>query len=721
MEWNFSFIFVLILFEIFLSNADTQIHVCHKIVNAIDFDNHTISLGMELLTYEPIADFTSDAPIGSGFCLSSVLIPGLFSQHDISDCVSLDKSSSTCIDDVHTLYLLLTFMKSDPSDADRIMQNAIGVSRTKVIIIYEGGHKIKLLISARNLQRNRNKRTNLLEQSSMKMCHRFIDIPKRIRIKKGESSSILNRYKYMPMAPDYNADNVYWNHGTKYLSMKCSAYKVGRLRNMERQTLKVFLGGLYSIVRKGSCDKEVHRKQYGAMFFISLSTKTPKYTTAEQKKTHQYTLKVSSNFSDRKSIVNKKFNATYEGVDYKRDISYDKHIGNLYIRGYVEDEDVFMKGNTQILGTFLLSQFLRRRKSCHSTRLIKIKKRRYKQSYRRQKPCIYSSIPSYLFLWRSIHQVNLLAYPLHRDNTIDLSNYMHRLGTFKSSSNGISLRPHELASNGFYASGRSDETTCFSCGFSYSDWKRGDDPRQIHYQASPNCPFIRKNTSRDECDHSRNGAGVSVLRQNEHHVKTKSTNGLSSERTDTRATNFNPSKTLENTKTENGNPLANGHNSSRATLDTQYNCYHVDLSHTNGHTNTQHTLNDTLGTQLTNSNVGKQIGKKTQGRQEGENLFNRGSNQTNGPLSLRTCDLSQDQYPSNGTEVREDHPADDHTTHGQEIYNDRPRYPSYAVLTVRISSFQGWPSYLTQTPRTLALAGFLYAGTFLHFTLKDNV
>ncbi|XP_062601944.1 putative inhibitor of apoptosis isoform X9 [Saccostrea cucullata] len=41
---------------------------------------------------------------------------------------------------------------------------------------------------------------------------------------------------------------------------------------------------------------------------------------------------------------------------------------------------------------------------------------------------------------------------------------------------------------------------------------------------------------------------------------------------------------------------------------------------------------------------------------------------------------------------------------------DRPKYPSYAVLAVRISSFADWPSSITQTPRDLAMAGFLYSG-----------
>jgi hypothetical protein len=41
---------------------------------------------------------------------------------------------------------------------------------------------------------------------------------------------------------------------------------------------------------------------------------------------------------------------------------------------------------------------------------------------------------------------------------------------------------------------------------------------------------------------------------------------------------------------------------------------------------------------------------------------------------------------------------------------EKPKFPNYAPLQVRISSFQGWPSYLDQTPRDMAKAGFLYAG-----------
>ena len=45
---------------------------------------------------------------------------------------------------------------------------------------------------------------------------------------------------------------------------------------------------------------------------------------------------------------------------------------------------------------------------------------------------------------------------------------------------------------------------------------------------------------------------------------------------------------------------------------------------------------------------------------------------------------------------------------------ENPRFPTYAVLTVRINTYNGWPTYLDQT--AMAMAGFFYAGRmFKHF------
>lgn len=44
------------------------------------------------------------------------------------------------------------------------------------------------------------------------------------------------------------------------------------------------------------------------------------------------------------------------------------------------------------------------------------------------------------------------------------------------------------------------------------------------------------------------------------------------------------------------------------------------------------------------------------------------------------------------------------------IVLDKPRYPCYAVMATRVSSYQQWPSHLIQQPVNLSTAGFFYAG-----------
>ncbi|KAL5018272.1 hypothetical protein ScPMuIL_003994 [Solemya velum] len=44
------------------------------------------------------------------------------------------------------------------------------------------------------------------------------------------------------------------------------------------------------------------------------------------------------------------------------------------------------------------------------------------------------------------------------------------------------------------------------------------------------------------------------------------------------------------------------------------------------------------------------------------------------------------------------------------IFSQRPRYPRYAVLAIRISSFENWPRYSSISPQSLAQAGLFYIG-----------
>ncbi|XP_061176472.1 baculoviral IAP repeat-containing protein 7-like [Saccostrea echinata] len=115
------------------------------------------------------------------------------------------------------------------------------------------------------------------------------------------------------------------------------------------------------------------------------------------------------------------------------------------------------------------------------------------------------------------------------------------------------------------------------------------------------------------------------------------------------------------------------------------------------------------------------IGSRESWQSNNLHNFNTSSITTNEPAE---CSLQR----SRGTRRQQYDSCNAHTNHHSQppsnsqpnrlketleplgIVIDRPRYPSYAVMATRVSSYQQWPSHLTQTPRDLSLAGFFYVG-----------
>jgi len=68
-----------------------------------------------------------------------------------------------------------------------------------------------------------------------------------------------------------------------------------------------------------------------------------------------------------------------------------------------------------------------------------------------------------------------------------MSNELLRLSSLSTFPRKIDLSMTRLARAGFYHSGNSGKTKCFSCGITYNKWKSGDDPVTIHKKLSPAC------------------------------------------------------------------------------------------------------------------------------------------------------------------------------------------------------------------------------------------
>ncbi len=72
-----------------------------------------------------------------------------------------------------------------------------------------------------------------------------------------------------------------------------------------------------------------------------------------------------------------------------------------------------------------------------------------------------------------------------------------RLQSFEHWPLSHAVSSYQLATVGFYYTGRGAEVRCFACGVSYDRWKPRDVPLLIHRQLSPLCQFLQQLLSRD--------------------------------------------------------------------------------------------------------------------------------------------------------------------------------------------------------------------------------
>lgn len=204
-----------------------------------------------------------------------------------------------------------------------------------------------------------------------------------------------------------------------------------------------------------------------------------------------------------------------------------------------------------------------------------------------------------------------------------------RLQTFSRYPENAPVRPIRLAEAGFYHTGNGTEVRCYSCGKTYTDWKQGDSPRDIHLRISPHCVHIRRNE--------------------------------------------NESITMES-GTENRSQSNSFENNTEGVEQTQPNEEHSQIQ---------------AQTQQQNNPYSQQ--------QQQQQIQNNTTHQ----LNTNTTNENQPSASRTHTNSRYDPLG---------INFDRPKYHAYAVLAVRISSFHGWPSHLTQSAKEMATAGYFYAG-----------
>ncbi|WP_263081640.1 hypothetical protein [Endozoicomonas sp. Mp262] len=268
-----------------------------------------------------------------------------------------------------------------------------------------------------------------------------------------------------------------------------------------------------------------------------------------------------------------------------------------------------------------------------------------------------------------------------------------RVRSYWSFPSNIRVSPIAMARVGFYYTGKCAECRCFSCGKVYKEWRDGDDPYVIHQQISPSCFYMNGLESgnvpiheedrykpRHQVDQILCGSVPPVnTARSAALAEAVEVPGISSTRI-SQIPVSNPLLVSTSTINNGGIPISTVN--SGGTNTSTINNGGIPISTVNsGGTNTS-TIN----------NGSTPISTVSSGGTNTSSINNGGTNTSTSTSMTVGVEPSRSGVDTLG------------------INFEKPRYPAYAVLTVRINTYNGWPTYLDQTPRDMAMAGFFYAG-----------
>lgn len=94
----------------------------------------------------------------------------------------------------------------------------------------------------------------------------------------------------------------------------------------------------------------------------------------------------------------------------------------------------------------------------------------------------------------------------------DMAYLGYRLATLSALPPSVSVSKVKLADAGFYFRGQDDRVFCYRCKGSYSGWREGDKPLDIHRRISPTCPHVMEMSKQFYCGetNSANESGPEV-------------------------------------------------------------------------------------------------------------------------------------------------------------------------------------------------------------------
>ena len=268
-----------------------------------------------------------------------------------------------------------------------------------------------------------------------------------------------------------------------------------------------------------------------------------------------------------------------------------------------------------------------------------------------------------------------------------------------------------LAKAGFYYQGNADEVICFKCGIKHRNWQFRDDPVSVHKRISPNCSFIQGLEEPLQNEGADRNQGTSFYPEH--------ANVDQNTQTGTHA-HFNEGqeRTVQQQATEMGNntlsaitnedPNAEGISSN---VGESQGASNIDVSASSRIENeTDHSSHHQAHVPL-NSGISSRSDTNIAGPSRANN-----SSTENITIQSHTVDNNVATQSTNPPQATGSSATS--TLEPLGISIAKPKYPQYAVLATRLSSFNSWPTDIGQRPEELAKAGFVYEGIIHKYKTK---
>ncbi|OWF41341.1 uncharacterized protein LOC110462612 [Mizuhopecten yessoensis] len=325
-----------------------------------------------------------------------------------------------------------------------------------------------------------------------------------------------------------------------------------------------------------------------------------------------------------------------------------------------------------------------------------------------------------------------------------------RFKSFWSFPMSCPISPTVLAKYGFYYTGNEDKVCCFCCGVIHGDWQKGQSVYAMHYQISRRCRFMRGENVGNVPIHgsfsslSRRGGGEESEQTAEEMELTamlQTPDSITSILLGRERDAGNPIATaslaqalptVPSVRTEMRNGLGAGGTSNPPTSQTSgASSSSVSQALSPQPVTPVSTPNPTPAvTQPGQASAHQQISTAPQTStvsQAASNVTTKTESQAQSDTVANQQRPANQQHPTTLAQRQHQRHQEQQQQPGQQqplgtgngaannpanlgVTTAKPRYPNYAVLTVRSSTFNGFPNHLDQTPVQMARAGFFYAG-----------